>query len=70
MYEEPYRWIEAVGNRRQYLDEQFTMGSPVIALRSVEWDIRPIWRNCGSRSWKWLMSKGSIVRHPMLQGRD
>ena len=32
MYEEPYRWIEAVGNRRQYLDEQFTMGAPVVAL--------------------------------------
>ena len=23
MYEEPYKWVEAVGNRRQYLDEQF-----------------------------------------------
>ena len=32
MYEEPYRWIEAVGNRRQYLDEQFSKGSPVVAL--------------------------------------
>ncbi|MGH7255124.1 MAG: hypothetical protein ACREI3_05040 [Nitrospirales bacterium] len=32
MYEEPYRWIEAVGNRRQYLDEQFAPGSPVVAL--------------------------------------
>lgn len=32
MYEEPYRWIEAVGNRRQYLDEQFAMGAPVVAL--------------------------------------
>ncbi|MFM8551551.1 MAG: proteasome subunit alpha [Nitrospiraceae bacterium] len=32
MYEEPYRWIEAVGNRRQYLDEQFKQGSPVVAL--------------------------------------
>lgn len=32
MYEEPYRWIEAVGNRRQYLDEQFRQGSPVVAL--------------------------------------
>jgi proteasome alpha subunit len=32
MYEEPYRWIEAVGNRRQYLDEQFNQGSPVVAL--------------------------------------
>ena len=32
MYEEPYKWVEAVGNRRQYLDEQFTQGSPVVAL--------------------------------------
>jgi proteasome alpha subunit len=31
MYEEPYRWIEAVGNRRHYLDEQFRQGSPVVA---------------------------------------
>jgi proteasome alpha subunit len=32
MYEEPYRWVEAVGNRRQYLDEQFRQGSPVVGL--------------------------------------
>jgi proteasome alpha subunit len=32
MYEEPYKWVEAVGNRRQYLNEQFTQGSPVVAL--------------------------------------
>src|SRR5687767_7944375 len=32
MYEEPYKWVEAVGNRRHYLDEQFTQGSPVVAL--------------------------------------
>jgi len=32
MYEEPYRWVEAVGNRRTYLDEQFKQGSPVVAL--------------------------------------
>ena len=32
MYEEPYRWVEAVGNRRQYLDEQFAKGAPVVAL--------------------------------------
>ena len=32
MFEEPYRWVEAVGNRRYYLDEQFKQGSPVIAL--------------------------------------
>ncbi|GJL54129.1 MAG: hypothetical protein NPIRA02_12610 [Nitrospirales bacterium] len=36
MYEEPYRWIEAVGNRRQYLDEQFKQGSPVVALSCDE----------------------------------
>lgn len=32
MYEEPYRWVEAIGNRRHYLDEQFKQGSPVVAL--------------------------------------
>ena len=32
MYEEPYRWIEAVGNRRQYLDDQFKQGSPIVGL--------------------------------------
>ena len=26
MYEEPYKWVEAVGNRRQYLDDQFKQG--------------------------------------------
>ena len=32
MYEEPYKWVEAVGNRRQYLDEQFRQGSPVVGV--------------------------------------
>jgi proteasome alpha subunit len=32
MYEEPYKWVEAVGNRRQYLDDQFKQGSPVVAV--------------------------------------
>lgn len=36
MFEEPYRWVEAVGNRRQYLDAQFAEGSPVIALSYQE----------------------------------
>ena len=36
MYEEPYRWIEAVGNRRHYLDEQFTKGAPVVALAHAD----------------------------------
>jgi proteasome alpha subunit len=32
VFEEPYRWVEAVANRRTYLDEQFKSGSPVVAL--------------------------------------
>jgi proteasome alpha subunit len=36
MYEEPYRWVEAVGNRRQYLDEQFTQGAPVVAVTCAD----------------------------------
>lgn len=36
MYDEPYRWIEAVGNRRQYLDDQFRQGSPLVAISYVD----------------------------------
>ena len=32
MYEEPYRWVEAVGNRRHYLDDQFKEGYPVVGV--------------------------------------
>ena len=32
MYEEPYRWIEAVRNRREYLEEQLSAGGPIVAL--------------------------------------
>ena len=32
MYEEPYRWIEAVANRRNYLDDQFSQGNPLVAI--------------------------------------
>jgi proteasome alpha subunit len=32
MYEEPYRWVEAVGNRRHYLDDQLKEGSPVVGV--------------------------------------
>ncbi len=32
MYEEPYRWIEAVANRRNYLDDQFSQGNPLVAV--------------------------------------
>src|SRR5512140_3299699 len=29
MIEEPYRWLEAIGNRREYVHEQLKGGSPV-----------------------------------------
>ncbi len=32
MYEEPYRWVEAIGNRRQYLDDQLEEGAPVVGV--------------------------------------
>jgi proteasome alpha subunit len=32
MYEEPYRWVEAVGNRRHYLDDQLKEGTPVVGV--------------------------------------
>lgn len=31
MIEEPYRWLEAIGNRREYVREQIRGGSPVFA---------------------------------------
>lgn len=36
MFEEPYRWVDAVSNRREYLDEQLKSGSPVVALPCQE----------------------------------
>ncbi len=32
MYEEPYRWVEAIQNRRQYLQDQLKQGSPIVAI--------------------------------------
>ncbi|MGB3941866.1 MAG: hypothetical protein WBK96_10280 [Candidatus Manganitrophaceae bacterium] len=31
-YDEPYRWVEAIRNRRDYLEEQLVGGSPIVAL--------------------------------------
>ena len=31
MTEEPYRWLEAIANRREYVGEQLKGGSPVLA---------------------------------------
>src|SRR5471032_1177767 len=32
MIEEPYRWLEAITNRREYIEDQLTPGLPVVAL--------------------------------------
>ena len=32
MLEEPYRWVEAIQNRREYLDDQLRGASPVVGL--------------------------------------
>src|SRR5881409_3116185 len=32
MIEEPYRWVEAVANRREYVEGQLAPGSPIAAL--------------------------------------
>jgi len=30
--EEPYRWVEAIANRREYIEHQLAGGSPIVAL--------------------------------------
>lgn len=32
MTEEPYRWLEAIGNRREYIRDQLKGGTPVFAV--------------------------------------
>jgi proteasome alpha subunit len=32
MIEEPYRWVEAIANRREYIETQLASGSPITAL--------------------------------------
>jgi proteasome alpha subunit len=32
MTEEPYRWLEAITNRREYIEDQLAAGRPVVAL--------------------------------------
>ena len=32
MTEEPYRWVEAISNRREYIEHQLSGGSPIVAL--------------------------------------
>jgi proteasome alpha subunit len=32
MIEEPYRWVEAIANRAEYIETQLATGSPIVAL--------------------------------------
>jgi proteasome alpha subunit len=32
MIEEPYRWVEAIANRREYIEHQLAAGSPIVAM--------------------------------------
>src|SRR5476649_1319308 len=32
MTEEPYRWVEAIGNRREYIEARLAAGSPIAAV--------------------------------------
>src|SRR6059036_1812320 len=32
MIEEPYRWVEAIANRREYIEAQLASGSPIAAV--------------------------------------
>jgi proteasome alpha subunit len=36
MTEEPYRWLEAIGNRREYIRDQIKGGTPVFAVSRPE----------------------------------
>lgn len=36
MTEEPYRWLEAIGNRREYVREQLKGGSPSFAVKMAD----------------------------------
>jgi proteasome alpha subunit len=36
MTEEPYRWLEAITNRREYIEDQLATGRPVVALSAEQ----------------------------------
>jgi proteasome alpha subunit len=36
MIEEPYRWVEAISNRREYIETQLASGSPIVAVSCAE----------------------------------
>ena len=36
MIEEPYRWVEAIANRREYIEDQLRLGSPVVVVNYAD----------------------------------
>jgi proteasome alpha subunit len=36
MIDEPYRWVEAIQNRREYIEDQLREGSPVVLVRYAD----------------------------------
>jgi proteasome alpha subunit len=36
MIEEPYRWVEAIANRREYIEDQLRRGSPIVLLKYAD----------------------------------
>ncbi len=36
MIEEPYRWVEAISNRREYIEDQLATGSPIACIACQE----------------------------------
>ncbi len=36
MIEEPYRWVEAIANRREYIEDQLRRGSPIVLLNFAD----------------------------------
>jgi proteasome alpha subunit len=36
MIEEPYRWVEAIANRREYIEDQLRRGSPIVLLHYAD----------------------------------
>ena len=45
MIDEPYRWVEAISNRREYIENELAPGSPTIGVSFSDGillaDIRP-----------------------------
>ena len=41
MIEEPYRWVEAISNRREYIENELATGSPTVGYEFFRRDPAP-----------------------------